>query len=80
MEGAGFTLLMNEAVPIVKKEERIMLASIDDWLLGKPDLDRALRRLTKKTFNILISHVPDIADIIKDYPVHLQISGHSHGG
>jgi len=80
MEGAGFTLLMNEAVPIVKKEERIMLAGIDDWLLGKPDLDRALRGLTKKTFNILISHVPDIADIIKHYPVHLQISGHSHGG
>lgn len=80
MEAAGFNLLMNEAVPIVKQKERIMLAGIDDWLLGKPDLDRTLRGLTQKTFNILISHVPDIADITKYYPVHLQISGHSHGG
>lgn len=81
MNTAGFTLLVNEAVPIYSEQnERIMLAGIDDWILGKPDLDKALHGLSWQTFNILISHAPDIADFSKTYPVHLQLSGHSHGG
>jgi predicted MPP superfamily phosphohydrolase len=36
--------------------------------------------LEKEAFHILLAHEPDMADQVKDGPVDLQLSGHSHGG
>ncbi len=81
MEASGFTLLINDSIPIYNQDKDwITLSGLDDWLLGQPDVKKALGNLTSETFNILISHAPDTADFTSNYPVHLQLSGHTHGG
>lgn len=80
MEAGEFILLQNESVPINKEGSYFTLAGIDDVMLGKPDLNKALQNQQEKDFTILLSHEPDFADITKNYPVQVQLSGHSHGG
>lgn len=81
MESGGFTLLKNESVFIKNDEDdHIMLAGVDDAMLGKPDLKETFALLPTDTFTILISHAPDLADEVARFPVHFQLSGHSHGG
>ena len=81
MEGAGFTVLVNEARKITADDgESITISGLDDFLLGNPDIPQALQPLQMEDFNLLLVHEPDIADLIMSYPVDLQLSGHSHGG
>lgn len=81
MEAAEFTVLLNQAAPIKQKDgSRIYVLGIDDAMLGKPDLPQALKDVPNHHFNLLLSHAPDLADQALRYPVHWQISGHSHGG
>lgn len=81
MEGAGFHVLVNESQTLISDSgERIRLAGLDDFLLGKPQVQRTLQSLRTTDFNILFVHEPDVVDQFMDYPVDLQLSGHSHGG
>lgn len=81
MRASGFTLLRNESVFIeIASDEQITLTGIDEPILGKPDIKKAVKNIPAEQFTILISHAPDLADDVKNYPVHLQISGHTHGG
>jgi uncharacterized protein len=81
METTDFTLLLNESAPIKLKDgSTIYLLGIDDAMLGKPNLPLTLKNVPKDTFKILLSHAPDLAETASQYPVHWQLSGHSHGG
>lgn len=80
MKESGFTLLKNQVVPIPLAEGTINIMGIDDWLLGKSDLQGTLSQVEEDMFNILLMHEPDVVDLVASYPVDLQISGHSHGG
>lgn len=80
MERSGFQLLLNESVTVSNQGERICLIGIDDAMLGRPNLEKATRSINDNTYNILISHAPDLADQVASFPIHLQLSGHSHGG
>lgn len=81
MEAANFTVLLNESKEIkLKDESSIYLLGIDDAMLGRPDLSLALKHTSKNQFKILLSHVPDLAEAASLYPIHWQLSGHSHGG
>lgn len=80
METADFTVLLNESRPIKLKDGIIYLAGVDDAMLGRPDLASALKQIPQNRFTILLSHAPDLADTAVEYPVHWQLSGHSHGG
>lgn len=81
MEEAGFTVLVNEVHTLVSDTgERMNIAGLDDFLLGKPKIQRTLKSLRPQDFNLLLVHQPDVADRFTDYPVDLQLSGHSHGG
>ncbi|WP_369902118.1 metallophosphoesterase [Bacillus manliponensis] len=81
MEGAGFTVLVNETEKITAKNgQSITLAGLDDFLLGKPDLHRTLSSLQGNDFNMLLVHEPDVIEQVDSYPIHFQMSGHSHGG
>jgi len=79
-EAADFTLLQNNASRIHRKDASFLLAGLDDAMLGKPDVSQSLRDQTASDFTILLAHEPDLADMVKDYPVDIQLSGHSHGG
>jgi uncharacterized protein len=80
MEKANFTLLKNSHHVIEKGLDRIILAGIDDVILGSPNLPKALEQTNPELFTILLSHEPDFADIAHQYHVDVQFSGHSHGG
>jgi len=81
MEKAGFTVLNNEMKRIkVANGDYITISGLDDFLLGKPKVKPTLQHLRTEDFNLLLVHEPDAVDQIVEYPVDLQLSGHSHGG
>lgn len=78
---AGFTLLLNEATFIHRNDQAIRIAGVDDMVKGRPNIKKALPSYKEDEFILLLSHAPDFADRIHDeYPVSVQLSGHSHGG
>jgi uncharacterized protein len=77
---AGIQVLRNRAVPLERDGKRIWLAGVDDVLAGGDDLDRTLRGVPAPEAVILLAHEPDFADQAANYPIDLQLSGHSHGG
>ncbi|GAA0293818.1 hypothetical protein GGQ92_000063 [Gracilibacillus halotolerans] len=77
---SGFSLLKNESVLIPLDNDYIQLAGLDDAMLGKPDLSTTLLSESDGLFTLLMVHEPDIADFTKQYPIDVQLSGHSHGG
>jgi predicted MPP superfamily phosphohydrolase len=80
LEQAGFQLLINRRVQLRRGEELLYLVGIDDALCGRPDPAAAMQGIPEDGCAILLVHEPDFADEAKDYPVSLQLSGHSHGG
>lgn len=80
MERSNFTLLLNNHSVIEKDLERIILVGIDDLMLGKPNLEKALYQVNPDLFTILLVHEPDYAEVAANYSVDVQLSGHSHGG
>ncbi len=77
---SGFELLQNGHRQIDKNGDMIYLAGLDDALLGRPDIEQAIDGISNDQLTILLAHEPDYADITKDYPIDIQLSGHSHGG
>ncbi|AOO61344.1 MULTISPECIES: metallophosphoesterase [Bacillus] len=81
MEAADFQVLRNGCRQVQLTDgSRIEFAFLDDVMLGKPDYEGTLSRLSEDAFSILIVHEPDAALKIGGYPVNLQLSGHTHGG
>lgn len=80
MSDGGFTLLQNSHVSINKDKDSFTLAGLDDVLLGKPNLSEALKGSNPKLFTLLMCHEPDYATQVQQFPVDVQLSGHSHGG
>ncbi|MEC1524694.1 metallophosphoesterase [Neobacillus niacini] len=81
MELSSFTVLLNESLLIKQKDgTSISLLGIDDRMLGKPNLETAMKQVPKDSFKLLLSHAPDVADEALNYGIHWQLSGHSHGG
>ncbi|UVI27914.1 metallophosphoesterase [Paenibacillus spongiae] len=77
----GFRLLLNRHAAIEKGGSRLIVAGVDDLMLGQPDLERALGGTLPEDKVILLAHEPDFADTAADWPqVKLQLSGHTHGG
>lgn len=81
MKQADFTLLKNEYTFIEKNKEKILILGVDDLILGRPDLNKALPEdYQGQNLSVLLAHEPDFADLSKDFPIDIQLSGHSHGG
>ncbi|WP_174613093.1 metallophosphoesterase [Virgibacillus ihumii] len=80
MDKADFQLLKNSHATIRIADREIILAGIDDVMLGNPDLRKTLVAANPDLFTILLAHEPDYADRVTQYPVDVQLSGHSHGG
>lgn len=81
----GFHLLLDEHVTIEKDGQTVQLVGVENWGIGfksKGDLDKALEGTGKPDFKILLSHDPSHWDEeVKKHenPVHLTLSGHTHG-
>jgi len=82
----GFTGLYNTNSPIVKGNDTIYVAGVENWgVLPFPqygNLDKALGNLTSSDFIVLLSHDPSHwrEEILKlPTKVELTLSGHTHG-
>lgn len=81
----GFRLLRNEAVTIEKDGQAISLLGVENWGKGfhqYGDLEAALRSAPTDAFKVLLSHDPTHWEYqVKNHPtpVHLTLSGHTHG-
>jgi len=75
----GLPVMYDEAKAIERAGKRIWIAGLDDNP-DETDLRPALKTIPKDEFVIVLVHEPDVADFISQYPVDLQLSGHSHGG
>jgi predicted MPP superfamily phosphohydrolase len=82
-ESCGVRVLNNDAIALSRDGARIALAGIDDWNIGRPDLDEAIKRsasVAPRAPVVLVSHNPDAALEAAARDVALTLSGHTHGG
>ena len=79
LEAHGIPVLRNASRSIEQGGKRLWICGVDSWS-GKPDIAVALQVVPKGEPVIVLMHEPDFANIVKKYPVDLQLSGHSHGG
>jgi uncharacterized protein len=80
LEESGFQCLRNRGIRVQKGTQSIWIAGVEDMWEGAPDLKAAMKLAKKEDWVLLLSHAPDFADVAASESVHLQLSGHSHGG
>lgn len=82
----GLIPLLNEHVLLREQQSLVVLAGITDFTAGRMlpdhayDIKKALHQAPADAIQILLSHQPAPYEQIADAGVHLQISGHTHGG
>jgi predicted MPP superfamily phosphohydrolase len=84
LEAMGITVLVNEAVEVVRGDGRFWLAGTGDPA-GRgggaaPDLARTLARVPAGAFTIALAHNPALWPGLAKRGVHLTLSGHTHHG
>ena len=78
MENSGFVLLKNEKITL--KDYNINIIGMDDSIFGEIEKEKIIGFLDEDSYNIVLSHEPDVVDSMLEYNIDLFISGHSHGG
>lgn len=73
-------VLRNQPVPLERDGRRIWLAGLDSATAHASDPKLALRGVPRNECTLAAVHEPDYADILRQFPVDMQFSGHSHGG
>ena len=81
----GFHWLENEHEIIEKSGQRLAIVGITDPMAKRydrqePALNQALRGIPQDATIILLSHQVKQSNIYAQFPIDLQLSGHTHGG
>ena len=80
-EAMGIRVLLNECETIVRKDQRIYLAGIDDAHFFRVDnIEKAALSIPRGEFSILLSHTPEVYRQAAHANFDLMLSGHTHGG
>jgi predicted MPP superfamily phosphohydrolase len=81
MEEMGIRMLLNEAETIVRGNQRIHLAGIDDAHYYRVDnIEKAASQFPHAEFSVLLSHTPEIYRQAAHADFNMLLSGHTHGG
>jgi predicted MPP superfamily phosphohydrolase len=80
LQAENIQVLANQSQAIERDGARFWLAGVNDVLSMTADLWKTLSRVPAGEAVILLAHEPDFADEASQFPVDLQLSGHSHGG
>ena len=81
LEAMGIRMLLNESAVIVRGDQQIYLAGIDDAHCLKVDnIEKAASQIPSGKFSILLSHTPEIYRHAAHANFSLLLSGHTHGG
>jgi predicted MPP superfamily phosphohydrolase len=76
----GVRFIHNRAIPIERSGERIYLAGLDEIYRGFPDVAATFERIPEEAPRIVVSHHPDIVDLLGEERADLLLCGHTHGG
>jgi hypothetical protein len=81
LEDMGIRMLLNESEALVRGDERIYLAGIDDAHYYRVDnIEKAASEIPPGAFSVLLSHTPEIYRQAAHAGFDLLLSGHTHGG
>jgi uncharacterized protein len=81
LEAMGIRMLLNECEVIVRGDQQIYLAGIDDAHYHRVDnIEKAALQIPNGEFSILLSHTPEIYRQAARADFNLLLSGHTHGG
>ncbi len=81
LEEMGIKMLLNECETILRGDEAIYLAGIDDAHYYRVDnIEKAASEIPDGGFSILLSHTPEIYRQAAHAGFNLLLSGHTHGG
>jgi uncharacterized protein len=81
MEAMDIRMLLNECDVIVRGDQRIFLAGIDDAHFFRADnIEKAALPILNGAFSILLSHTPEVYRQAAHANFDLMLSGHTHGG
>lgn len=79
----GVHVLPNDAVLLERNGEQIVIAGIEDPLMGQNvgrSIDQAMQSIDKDLFTVLLSHRPEQFDAYVKANIDLVMTGHAHGG
>ena len=79
----GLTFLKNEHVTVDRGGAKLVIAGVTDPVgryTHKQDVPAALAGAPADAVKVLLSHRPQMAAAASKLGVHLQLSGHTHGG
>ena len=79
----GLTFLKNEHVVIERGAAKLVVAGVTDPVgrdTHKQDIPKSLAGAPADAIKVLLSHRPQMAKAADAHGVHLQLSGHTHGG
>ncbi len=84
MRQDGVIPVVNGVYMIKRNEKQIAFASTDDYLKGRPTLQKVARQCRKADFTVFFPHNPDILPEAYRMPggpfYQLALCGHTHGG
>jgi predicted MPP superfamily phosphohydrolase len=80
LKAAHVEELTNGGVWVRRGSDRFRLAGVDDLWTGRADVTAALGDATREDACLLVSHNPDLAEVLREPRVGLMLSGHTHGG
>lgn len=72
--------LRHQAVPLTFGQSRINLVGVDHQRRERPYLEHVEELVEPGTFNLLLSHNPDVFPIAARKGFELTLAGHTHGG
>jgi predicted MPP superfamily phosphohydrolase len=76
----GVRFIHNRAVKIEREGQSIYIAGLDEVYRGDPDPALVFSQIPSAVPRVLVSHHPDIVDVIRDERIDLMLCGHTHGG
>ena len=81
LEDTGIRMLLNECEKILRGDQAIYLAGIDDAHYFRIDnIEKAASDVPRDGFSVLLSHTPEIYRQAAHAGFDLLLSGHTHGG
>jgi uncharacterized protein len=81
IEAMGIRMLLNESETIVRGDEQIYLAGVDDAHYYRADnIQKAASAIPLEGVSILLSHTPEIYRQAAHADFQVMLSGHTHGG
>jgi uncharacterized protein len=81
LEAMGIRMLLNESEAIVRGDQQIYIAGVDDAHYFRVDnIEKAVSQIPAGAFSILLSHTPEIYRQAAHADFKLMLGGHTHGG